>query len=194
MKYSTNVPKRYVFYGYLKATNGLNNLSPQEMKVLGEFMWYHKQFIEKDAYSIPGVDIFSTETRKQIAEHLGLSQQNLTNLIGTIKKKGFIEEVGRKGLKIAAKFDAFVRDVIKTGKAIVTFEMVMVELPPKKVEVSNGQDDKKTEIPSSGGLHSGTAGEGGVQRTVGGSIPGDPDLPPVLHQPQRVHSEDDQNT
>jgi hypothetical protein len=134
MKYSQKVPRRVVFLAYLKTTNGMNNLSEKEMFVVSELMWFHKQFLERDAYSIPGVDIFATDTRKEIAKNLKISLANFNNLIGSIKKKGLINEVGRTGLELHRKLDAFVKDVMKTGKAVVTFEMIMVDTPPPKKE------------------------------------------------------------
>ena len=126
MKYTTKVPKRHIFYAYLKTTNGINNLSPQEMKVLAELMHHHKSYLEKAAYSLPGVNLFSTDTRKIIAFSLKMSPHNLNNLLGTIKKKGLIVEVGRTDLELCDKLNKFVAEFISTGKASITFELLLV--------------------------------------------------------------------
>jgi len=127
MKYSAKVPKRRVFYAYLKTTNGINGLTSQELKVLSEFMWFHLACLQKDAYSIPGMNLFNTELRKEVCANIGLTSQYLTNLLLTLKKKGMVKEEGRKALVLSKKIDDFVRSVHKTGKAIVTFELIMLE-------------------------------------------------------------------
>jgi len=163
MKYVQKVPRRVVFLAYLKTTNGMNNLSEKEMFVLSELMWFHKQFLERDAYSIPGVDIFATDTRKEIAKNLKISLANFNNLIGAIKKKGLIHEVGRTGLELHKKLDAFVKDVIKSGKAIVTFEMIMTDEPLQKRETPK--------VPQPGSIPQGIAEHGEPGSKAGEDVP-----------------------
>ena len=127
MKYSAKVPKRKLFYAYLKTTNGLNNLTAQELKVLAEFMWYHLTCIEKDAYSIPGMNLFNTAIRKEVCTNLGLTAQNLTNIILSLKKKGMLEEEGRKDIVMNKHLNKFVVQVKETGKAFITFEFNIVD-------------------------------------------------------------------
>ncbi len=126
MKYSSKVPERQVFYGYLKTVNGLNNLTDQEIKLLSELMWSHKQFIEKDVYSLPGVNLFSTENKKLISSNLGITLANFYNLVSSLKKKDFILEEGRTDLILQSSLDKFVKEFVETGKAIVTFELKTV--------------------------------------------------------------------
>ena len=140
MKYVSKIPRRAVFLVYLKTTNGLNNLTPNELKILSEFMWYHKRYLEADAYALPGVSLFSTDTRKKVAESVKITHNNLNNLVGTIKKKGFIKEVGRTDLELSDKLDKFVRYYLKTNEAKVTFEFQLFD-PQKPQETT-------TEVPN----------------------------------------------
>ena len=123
MKYTSKIHRRQVFYGYLKTVNGLHKLTDQEIKLLSELMWSHKQFVEKDAYSLPGVDLFSTENKKIISETLKITLANFYNLVSSLKKKGFLLEEGRTGLILVPKLDKFVKEFVSTGKAIITFEL-----------------------------------------------------------------------
>jgi hypothetical protein len=122
MKYAAKVPKRKLFYAYLKTTNGLNNLTSQELKVLAEFMWYHLSCIEKDAYTIPGMSLFNTAIRKEVYNNLGLTAQNLTNIILALKKKNMLKEEGRKDIVLNSNLDKFVKKVKDNDVVSVTFE------------------------------------------------------------------------
>jgi hypothetical protein len=122
MKYSAKVPKRKLFYAYLKTTNGLSELTTQELKVLAEFMWYHLSCIEKDAYTIPGMSLFNTAIRREVYTNLGLTPQNLTNIILALKKKGMLLEEGRKDIILNKNLDKFVKKVKDNDVVSITFE------------------------------------------------------------------------
>lgn len=126
MKYSAKVPKRHLFYAYLKTTNGLNGLTTQELKVLAEFMWYHLSCLEKDAYTIPGMNLFNTAIRKEVCNNLNLTAQNLTNIILSLKKKGKLKEEGRKDLVLDQRLHKFVKTYLDTASASITFEFKVV--------------------------------------------------------------------
>ena len=184
MKYVQKVPRRLTFLAYLKTTNGMNNLSEKEMQVLSELMWFHKQFLERDAYSIPGVDIFATDTRKEIAKNTKISLANFNNLIGSIKKKGLILEVGRNGLELHRKLDAFVKDVIKTGKAIVTFEMILIDELPKR---------ETPKVPQPGTVPERVAEHGKTDTKTGEAVPKVPSPDNNPDGGESVHNQEDIN-
>ena len=47
-------------------------------------------------------------------------------LLLTLKKKGALQEEGRKALVLSKKMDDFVRSEHTTGEAKVTFELIML--------------------------------------------------------------------
>lgn len=134
MKSVINVDKGQVYFRLLKIFNGLFHFSEREIDVMAKFMAMHEQLLIKDAYSIPGVELFSAEIRKQIAEDLGIKPNFLVNIVSGLRKKGMIIE-RKMTLVLHPQLEVFVLEKMKAKNSIsVTINIVEQEVTQKAEE------------------------------------------------------------
>lgn len=76
---------------YIQIFNGMFNLTEKEMIVLAAFIDKHKQLTEH------GIDVFTSQVKKQIAEQLDMTDFNmLNNYIKAFKDKNAIRYINGK--------------------------------------------------------------------------------------------------
>lgn len=93
MELKLTINKDQVGQYILTLINGLAvNLSERELVVMSEFINLDIRYKQMNAYSLPGIALLSTNSRKEVREKVEISQHNLNNILSSLKeKKMFIE-------------------------------------------------------------------------------------------------------
>ena len=86
------LPIKEAFNKWLELTRSFSKLTNQEISLLGSLL-YHRHLISKDVKSEMYINklLFSTDTKRQIRESLGLKPQIFLNLLSNLRSKKVIE-------------------------------------------------------------------------------------------------------
>src|SRR5690606_8716637 len=90
MTIKINTTKEEFYKTYFKIFGSILGLSNTEINVLSEFCNMKAKFESVDSPIPIEKLLFSTESRKQVQEKLGISSFNLSNYILSLKKKGLL--------------------------------------------------------------------------------------------------------
>lgn len=88
-KFVKTIPSSKVYIEYLRAINGIVELTDREIQLLAYMMEIQAKLTNKDIIK----SIIATPIRKQIFKELGISKSNYINYLKTYKNKGLLIKV-----------------------------------------------------------------------------------------------------